>query len=197
VIKLQEMFDPGCGPNFYQIQGKSFNFPDLTSKLCPQCMVDYLKKHGFYDRYHIEPGFAGLILIRRYYCGNCGKTVSLLPSFCHPKRAYGVTTIIGVLSEFYINAAAVCLAVKNFLAATGMECSRQLLLHFRRRFEKNLNRLVMAITDIYALRAPPVTEKSDTREKVRQALSFIQSPVDDSLKIFELTKATYLTPQAI
>ena len=194
---MQIMFNADCVPVLYQIQGKAFNFPDLTSRLCPRCGADYLKKHGFYERYLITVGFKGEIVIRRYCCHNCGRTVSLLPSFCHPLRAYGILAIFGILSEFYIKGHTACLAVKNFLAATGAECSRQLLLHYRQRVKKNFNNLVMAIIDIYTLRAPPVTEKVNTREKVRQALSFIQSPADDSLKIFERTRTTYLTPQPI
>ena len=91
----------------------------------------------------------------------------------------------------------VCLAVMNYIAETSIECSRQLLLHYRRRIEKNLNSLAMAITDIYGLRAPPVVERKNWREKVRHLLSYIRSPLDDSLKIFERTRTTYLTPQPI
>jgi hypothetical protein len=120
-----------------------------------------------------------------------------LPFFFHPKRVYGILAIFGVLSEFYNTARGACLAVKNFLAATGVECSRQLLLHFRKRIEKNLNSLIMAITDIRALRAPPVTEKKNKMEKVRQSLLTIQCPEDDSLKIFKRTRTTYLTHQPI
>jgi hypothetical protein len=191
------MFDAGCSPILYQIQGKAFDFPDMVAELCPQCKASYLKKHGYYERYLIVPRFEGLIMIRRYYCPHCSKTVSLLPSFCHPHRTYGILAIFGVLSEYYIKAHGACLAVKNFLKTSGVECSRQLLRHFRQRIEKNLNNLIMAVTDIYALRAPPVQEKNNVREKVRQLLSFIQSPIDDSLKIFECTRTTYLTPKPI
>jgi hypothetical protein len=92
---------------------------------------------------------------------------------------------------------AVCLAVANFFKTTGVDCSRQLLLHYRRRIEKNLNSLAMAVTDIYALRSPPITEKADARKKVRQLLSNILYPQNVSLKIFELTRTTYLTKQPI
>jgi hypothetical protein len=77
-----------------------------------------------------------------------------------------------------------------------VECSRQLLLHYRRRFERNLNGLIMAITDVYTLRAPPVTEKKDARERARQLLSKIHSAEDTSLKIYERTRMTYLSPLA-
>lgn len=195
MIKLQRIFDPKCSPAEYQKQGQSFQFPDLTIELCPHCKVDYLKKHGYYERYLIDPGFEGEIIIRRFWCHNCWKTVSLLPSFCHPMRTYGIIAIVSVLKEFYLKTRVMCLAVINFFVATGVGCSRQQLLHYRRRIEKNLSRLISAITDIYALRAPP--EKSDINEKVRQLLSYIQKPQDASLKIFEQTRATYLTLQTI
>lgn len=133
-------------------------------------------------------------MIRRYQCPECKKTVSLLPSFCHPKRIYGTLVIFKLLWEFYVKVRTVCLAVTGVFIVTGIECSRQLLLHYRRRIETNLNNLVMAITGIYDLRAPPVTEKRNVMEKVRQLLSFIMSPQDDSLKIFKQTRTTYLTP---
>ena len=191
------MFDAGCGPAEYLKNGKTFDFPDLSSELCPHCKKAYLKKHGFYERYLIEPEFEDKILIRRYCCDNCVKTVSLLPSFCHPKRTYGIRAIIGILNEYYIKTCVVCLAVTNFFTATGVEFSRQLLRHYRRRMEKNFNSLAKAITDIYVLRKPLGMGTADVNEKVRQLLLHIQHHLDDSLKIFERTRTTYLTPYAI
>ena len=197
MINLQLIFDAGCSPILYHAQGKKFDFPDMTVVLCPQCKKDFLKKHGFYSRYLITFGFAAMIIIRRYYCKCCKKTVSLLPSFCHPKRAYGIEAIIMLLKEFYDVSLCVSLAVINFYAQTEIECSRQLLLHYRRRIEKNLKSLIMAITSIYSFKEPPVTEKTDIKKRVRQFLSHIHRPKDDSLKIFEQTRTTYLTPYPI
>ena len=194
VIKTQLMFDAGYSPALYQLQGKTYDFPDMATELCPHCRADHLEKHGFYTRNLITVGFEGEIIIRRYCCPECRKTVSLLPSFCHPKRTYGIYAIFRLLSEFYIRMKTACLAVTSFLLATEIECSRQLLLHYRRRVEQNLNSLVMAVTEIYDLRAPPVTERDSARKKVGQLLSVIKSPRDDSLKIFKRTRTTYLTP---
>jgi len=188
------MFKAGCNPALYQLQGKKYDFPDLTAMLCPMCRAEYLKKHGFYVRDLVTIGFEGEIIIRRYCCPDCRRTVSLLPSFCHPLRTYGLDAIYGLLKEFYVNMRTVCLAVLKFLAATGVECTRQLLLHYRRRIEQNYNSIAMTVTDIYALKEPLAAGKTNTREKVRQLISFIKSPQDDSLKIFEQTRTTYLTP---
>jgi hypothetical protein len=192
---MQIIFDAQCKPELYQIQGKSFDFPDMTNDLCPQCKGGHLKKHGFYERHLITIGFEGKIKIRRYYCNECKKTVSLLPSFCHPKRTYSILIIIGLLNEFYIKLSTACFAVINLFTLTGVECSRQLLLHYRRRIQENLNSLVTAITDIYSLKTPLVTEKTDVKNKVRQLLLKILCPEEDSLIIFKRTRTTYLTKQ--
>jgi len=197
VIELQNIFDAGCSPAQYQKQGKAYEFPDMSTKMCPHCRRDYLKKHGYYSRYLITVDFEGEIMIRRYCCPECRRTVSLLPSFCHPKRTYGILAIIGLLSEFYVQMKTACLAVASYDLATMVECSRQLLRHYRRRIEQNLNSLVMAVTEIRRLATPLVTEASTIRGKVRQLLSVIESPQDDSLKIFRRTRTTYLTPQPI
>ena len=191
---MQFMFDAGCEPELYQMQGKSFDYPDLTTTLCPVCGKAHLKKHGFYDRYLITVGFEGKIVVRRYCCPECRKTVSLLPSFCHPLRTYGILAIIGILKEFYVKLSAICLAAARFLADTGVEMSRQLLRHYRRRIEQNHNGLAMSANDVFALKKPLLTEKMSMREKVRRLLSFIMSPQDDSLRIFRQTRTTYLTP---
>ena len=193
---MQIMYETECRPELYQAQGKAHDFPELTNDLCYQCKGGYLKKHGFYSRYLITIGFEGEIIIRRYYCGRCRKTVSLLPSFCHPRRTYGTEAIIAILKTFYDAVTSVCMAIAHILAAIGIECTRQLLLHYRRRMERNLNILAMEIITIHGLRSPPVTEQSDIKEKVRQLLSYIQAPLKDSLKIFQRTRATYLTKQA-
>ena len=196
MVNLQIMYEAGCGPELYQAQGKAHDCPDLTNELCPQCKKEYLRKHGFYNRYLIDIGFEGRIIIRRYYCRCCHKTVSLLPSFCHPKRTYSTLVIFKLLESFYMKLNAVCMAVIRFIAATGITVTRQLLRHYRRRIEENLNSLTMAVTEIYNLQAPPITEKTNTKEKVRQLLSNILYPQGDSLKIFERTRMSYLTQQA-
>ena len=186
---MQKIFDAGCDAEEYQRQGKAFSFPDLTKQLCPQCKSDHLKKHGFYKRYLILLLFTGVILIRRYICNECGRTVSLLPSFAHPCRAYGIEPIVNVLTGFYVTEKRVC-----EIAGRGV-CSRQLLRWFRIRIEQNINMLVMELTGILSLRAPPVTE-TDIGKRTMQFFLCIRSfnPEDISLKIFERTRKSYLSP---
>jgi hypothetical protein len=186
---MQKAFDAGCSAKEYQKQGKEFTFPDLTKELCPHCKTDVLKKHGFYKRYLILLQFAGVILIRRYICKECGRTVSLLPSFAHPGRAYGIEPIIYVLTGFYV------FGKRSCEVARSCACSRQLARWFCIRIEQNINMLVMGITEILSLRAPPVTE-TGIRKRVWQFFLCIRSfnAEDISLKIFEHTRKSYLSP---
>jgi len=189
------IFDAGVDASEYQKQGKGFKFPDLAGKICPQCVDGFLRKHGYYKRYLITIGFIGLILIRRYICDACGKTVSLLPSFAHPRRTYGIAPIIGVLMLFYAEGKGVMDSVRCFEAKNAVDCSRQLLRHFKKRFEENLSVLIRETTACLSLRAPPVTEK-DTRKRGKQYLKCIRrlNPENVSKKIFNQSQMTYLSP---
>ena len=189
---MQKMFNAGCVAEEYQKQGKTFPFPDLAGELCPHCMKDRLKKHGFYKRYLILLRFAGMLLIRRYICKECGRTVSLLPSFAHPGRAYGTEAVVNVLDGFYGKGRRVC-----EIAKSGA-CSRQQVRWFRIRMEQNLNMLIMGITEIMGLRAPPVTE-IPAKKRVGQFFECIRSLDDEdiSLKMFERTRKTYLSPLSV
>jgi hypothetical protein len=133
--------------------------------------------------------FAGFLLIRRYICKECKRTVSLLPSFAHPGRAYGIEPAIKALTDFYALGKRVCETV------SGSVFSRQLLRWARIRIEQNINMLIMEITGILSLRAPPVTE-TGIKKRVGQFFLCIRSfkAEDISLKIFELTHKSYLSP---
>jgi len=192
---MQMIFNAGVDASEYQRQGKDFAFPDLAGTLCPQCMGDLLRKHGFYKRYLILLYFIGTIFIRRYICDACGKTVSLLPSFAHPGRTYGINFIIGTLSQYYVEEKCVMDSVRSFNNEDTASCSRQLFLHFRKRFEENLSALISETIVVFSLRGPPVTEK-DTRKRGKQYLECVRSlkPKDVSKKIFEHSRMTYLSP---
>jgi len=192
---MQIVFSPEVDAGEYQRQGKDFNFPDLTKTLCPLCHAEHLKKHGYYKRYLIIIGFMGLILIRRYKCQACGRTVSLLPSFAHPGRTYGITSIIGVLMLYYAECRCVMDSVRICKARHSVDCSRQLLRHFRKRFEGNLPALVDCTNTVFSLRGPPDTGE-DIKKRGKQYLKCAQrlNPEDVSKKLFERSRMTYLSP---
>jgi hypothetical protein len=52
-----------------------------------------LTAHGFYTRSLVDSAFDGWIRVRRYLCGACRRTVSLLPEFALPYLRSGLTVI--------------------------------------------------------------------------------------------------------
>jgi len=73
--------------------------PNLPSK-CPMCGKHAeFKKHGFYQRMAITLTAAILIYVRRYRCTQCGRTLSFLPHFCHPRFQYSILAIFLYLKE--------------------------------------------------------------------------------------------------
>lgn len=72
------------------------NFSEiLRPSECPNCDKKHpLRKHGTYSR-HVCGLFLApvLIMVLRYYCPNCGKTVSVLPSFCIPHKRYSAGVV--------------------------------------------------------------------------------------------------------
>jgi len=61
---------------------------------CPQCQAaQVLTAHGFYRRTLVDQAFDGSIRVRRYLCGSCKRTVSLLPQFAFPYLRFGITVI--------------------------------------------------------------------------------------------------------
>jgi len=183
------MFKASCGATEYQRQGKGFVFPNLCGELCPHCRSDYLRAHGYYSRYLILEDFSGEILVRRYICKECRRTVSLLPSFAHPGRAYGTKLVVDVLYNYYAMGKRIC-----DIAADSV-CSRQLFRWFRIRIVQNLNMLAMGLTNALCLRGPPLGAVAE-KTRVGQFFSYIRSydTEDISLKIFGHSRRTYLTP---
>jgi len=94
---MQTVFNSQQKPqDYYADDNFCGRFPDAPNK-CPfkDCLIAMpMKKHGYYRRYLIMAKFAGLLKIRRYVCPKCGRTVSMLPSFCLPRYTYGVEFIV-------------------------------------------------------------------------------------------------------
>jgi len=69
--------------------------PDhLRPDHCPQCPSKRpLTAHGFYTRTLVDSASDGIIRVRRYLCGACRRTVSLLPEFALPYLRSSVTVI--------------------------------------------------------------------------------------------------------
>jgi hypothetical protein len=80
--------------------------PDLLvdegSRACPFCAEKHrLRRHGHYQRQVLLPG-GGVrrVAVRRLLCARVGRTVSLLPDFCLPRRQHG-PAIVGAFLAGY------------------------------------------------------------------------------------------------
>lgn len=63
-------------------------------KPCPLCHAAHpLRAHGFYSRTLVDVNYDGSILVRRYLCLLCKRTVSLLPEFVLPYLRFSVQVI--------------------------------------------------------------------------------------------------------
>ncbi len=86
------------GPN---VQDYAREFAHLTiprPRCCPHCeALDRLIGHGSYPRNAVDPQHSTAIRVKRFFCPVCGKTVSVLPTFCLPRRHYQTATIQTVL----------------------------------------------------------------------------------------------------
>ncbi len=193
---MQRIFKVDVPPAIYQKQDKSFLFPDLTRTLCPHCHKQHLRRHGFYRRYLISKGFGGSILIRRYICPECSRTVSLLPWFCHPRRAYSIGFIHYSLSGLFGWSRTIASFIRKFTLSYGISFSRQLLYQYRKRILKNCNQILMDLVRQFNPGSPISTSKNN-KKRVKDALDLIETsaltPYSVSLDMFSHGSRTYLT----
>ena len=98
---MQIIFLSNQAPSEYVDKDGTGKFPEAPDK-CPfkECRINIpMKKNGFYTRYLITLDFAGDIRIRRYVCPKCGRTVSMLPSFCIAGYTYSIEFIVSILRQ--------------------------------------------------------------------------------------------------
>jgi hypothetical protein len=117
---------------------------------CPQCQAQHpLTAHGFYSRTLVDAGFDGSIRVRRYLCGSCKRTVSLLPEFALPYLRFSVSIVSLFLAARLLQGAT--LAAAAAAAAQGaMPYQRGQF--WLRRFHRQAAALCVALA---ALAAPP------------------------------------------
>ncbi len=112
---MQEIFEVDVSPSEYARQGINFEFPVPKSCPNPECLIPISpKKHGFYERNSLGFCYCGKIIIRRYYCPYCGKTISYLPSFCLPYFQYSLAIIYQILSEYLVALNSYSRIIKKF-----------------------------------------------------------------------------------
>lgn len=90
-----EFYDFGISLEQYHSLGKGNSFPEVY---CCSCGYEgRLRKHGFYERNALSSGGSFRIPIQRYLCPSCGRTVSLLPSFLHPRFQYVLSFVVSAV----------------------------------------------------------------------------------------------------
>jgi len=102
---------------YYEL-GKTNLFPEICG--CPQDGCGYpgrLRHHGFYERNALTILADYRIVIARYLCPVCGRTVSVLPSFLASRFQYSLACI--VLSVFIRATRGISMA-----CAAGIMCAK-------------------------------------------------------------------------
>jgi len=134
---MQNIFLSEQKPEDYVAKNGAGRYPEAPKK-CPyrDCGINLeMKKHGFYVRMLITIKFIGRIRIRRYKCPKCGRTLSMLPSFCIAGFSYGVDFVVTLLQDV-INAGSIKKAVSKW-STPEMDISRRLINKYLTRLRKN------------------------------------------------------------
>ena len=134
---MQIIFLTKHKPEDYAEKDGKGKYPPAPKK-CPHkdCGISVeMNKHGFYSRFLTTLKYSGLVRIRRYRCPKCGRTVSMLPSFCIPKVSYG-TVFIVMLLRYALTAGSIRKAAKAFCVNVG-SVSRRLIGKYLSRLQNN------------------------------------------------------------
>ncbi len=196
---MQQIMLTSVSPREYVRQGRAFAFPVPQS--CPHsdCLAPIpLKKHGFYVRYLIDTGFYGEILIRRYYCPYCGRTVSYLPSFCLPYYQYSLIVIYLVLMGYFQADRSKTQILVHIRARYGhVHWKEQHLTFYIQRFIWNLNRIKVGIRQLLPQAILP-EEMQDKRIGAKKVLAIIKAGFIDiqpfSQRFFDCCRHSFLSP---
>ncbi|HEY5563786.1 MAG TPA: hypothetical protein VIK72_18870 [Clostridiaceae bacterium] len=156
------------------------------------------RKNGFYERYFSSSCFDGKIVIRRYICPLCGHTISVMPSFCMPKYINALENIFEYICSVFHRYGTIKECLEELNMNSGMNISRQLLYHYRKRFKENLTFIQAGIR-----RLNPEAEMPDiqleSNKKAREVLDIVKNwpwQINSfSQQFFEKNTKTFLTKQ--
>lgn len=196
---MQQIMPIAENPQEYVSLGRAFPFPEPESCPYPDCLVPIpLKKHGFYVRYLIDADFHGEILIRRYYCPYCGRTVSYLPSFCLPYFQYSLIMIYLVLRGYFLKELTQAQILARIrVSYKHVHWAEQHLSLYIHRFLGNLNRIKVGIRQL--LPEVILPEKGQDKNKgIKKVLTIIKSGFKDiqtfSQRFFDSCRHSFLSP---
>jgi len=124
-------------PEDYVEKEGTGEYPSAPKK-CPygDCGINLeMKKNGFYLRLLITITFTYLIRVRRYKCPKCGRTLSMLPSFCVTGFSYSVDIIVALL-QYVINKGSIKRTVREW-RVIAVNISRRLITKYLARLRNN------------------------------------------------------------
>lgn len=130
---MQIIFLSKHEPGDYVDKGEAGAYPGAPVK-CPykDCGINVpMKKNGFYRRYLKTSTFSGRIGIRRYKCPKCGRTASMLPSFCLAGFSYGAGLIINMM-QTAVETGSLRKAVKEWIGIAECISRRHIALYLAR-----------------------------------------------------------------
>jgi transposase-like protein len=134
---MQNIFLSKHKPEDYVEKDGVGEYPAAPKK-CPfgDCGVELvMKKNGFYLRMLITIALTYLIRVRRYKCPKCGKTLSMLPSFCLSGISYSADYVVALL-QYAINKGSIRKTVREWLSI-GANISRRLVNKYMTRLRNN------------------------------------------------------------
>ena len=147
---MQMILRTDLGAKEYNKWIRENDIPNLPSK-CPICEnYTEFRKHGFYQRNAISLESIVQIYIRRYRCVKCGRTLSFLPQFCHPRFQYGILVIFlflsAVLSSATVSAESVMKGLRQ--SYRHIELGRQHIRFYLQRLKTNWSKLEILVREI-------------------------------------------------
>ena len=196
---MQRIFLTSVSPYEYARQGVDFEFPVPDSCPNPECLMPIApKKHGFYERNCLDFTYRGPILIRRYYCPYCGKTISYLPSFCLPYYQYSLAVIYLVLTKHIESDMSYSWILQQFKEKyQALQLEMQHIEFYMSRFLMNLHAIQVGLRQVWPDMALP-----DFGLDIKMGAKKILYIVNDgfgkihtfSQRFFEQCKRSFMSP---
>lgn len=196
---MQQIFLTSVSPAEYVRQGVNFKFPVPDACLNPECLMPIPpKKHGFYERNCLDAIYRGQVLIRRYYCPFCGKTVSYLPSFCLPYYQYSLAVIYMIIVNHIESGMSYASIIRNLRKHNpNLHLSLQHVEFYILRFLMNLNSIQIGLRQFLPDLALP-DFGLDIKKGAKKILYIVNGGFGTiqtfSQRFFEQCKRSFLSP---
>ena len=133
-----------------------------ATRCCPYCASRHpLRCHGWYERWALlpDPEPEQRVAVRRLLCAVTGRTMSLLPDFCLPRRQHG-PEILGCFLSGIVRGARVSSALQRVRRRAGHAVAQALLRGF-------LGRRAFVLEYLASCRARAPTPQQETRPQWR------------------------------